>query len=246
MTFITYLHSTLKRPVMEHYTCATCPTRSLSPFHHLHGEEVEELCAHKRYGQFQKGDLLLEEGRNPRGVYCIQSGRVKMVHAGASGREHIVRFLTDGDLIGYRALLAGEPLTVSAVAMDKTAACFVPADVLLGFFQSNGPFSMEMLKQTCHELAEASRIMSSLAQKSVRERTAEFFLMLQARFGKDEQGCVAIDLKRSEWAELVGTATESLIRLLAELEDDGYIARVGKRFQIKDPHGLAEMARLED
>lgn len=231
---------------MDTFTCATCATRSLSPFQHLQGDEVDELCAHKRFGQFQKGELLLEEGRTPRGVYCIQSGRVKMVHAGASGREHIVRFLTDGDLLGYRALLAGEPLSVSAVAMDKTAACFVPAEVLLGFFKTNGPFSLEMLKLTCHELAEASRIMSSLAQKSVRERTAEFFLMLQARFGTDDQGCLALDLKRSEWAELVGTATESLIRLLAELEDDGYIARVGKRFQIKDPHGLAEMARLED
>ena len=231
---------------MENFPCHTCPTRSLSPFRHLEGEEVEMLCTHKRYGSFKKGDVILEEGSNPRGVFCVQSGRIKLVHSNANGKEHIVRFASEGDLIGYRALIADEPLAVTAIAIDKSEACFVPAHVLLGFLEHNGPFSLELLRQSCHELSESSRIIISLAQKSVRERTAEIFLMLLARFGTDTEGCLALDLKRSEWAELIGTATESLIRLMAELEEFGYIERHGKRFKIINKPALAKMASLND
>ncbi len=62
----------------------------------------------------------------------------------------------------------------------------------------------------------------------------------------DAQGCIDIDLKRSEMADLVGTATESLIRLLPQFERDQLISRQGKRFKITQPKKLAQLAELVD
>ena len=227
-------------------TCANCPTRQKTAFRLLDGEQVETLCAVKRHGHIKKGEELFTEGQNVRGIYCVQDGHFKLTRHSASGRETIVRFASPGDFIGYRALLANEPISLSAVAIQDAHACFVPADVLLNFLEGNGPFSLELLRATCHELSEANQLLASLAQKTVKQRLAEVFLMLRAKFSEDAEGCIDIDLKRSEMADLVGTATESLIRLLTQFERDQLIARRGKRFRITEPKQLAVLAELID
>ncbi len=234
------------RSLMETIQCASCPTRQLSAFKHLPPEEVEVLCKHKRFNTMEKGEEILQEGTHPKGVYCVQEGHFKLVTHAANGKETIVRFASPGELIGYRALLAGEPLSVSAVSLKEASACFVPGDVLLGFLQHNGPFSMEILRETCHEISETNRILSSMAQKTVRERFAEILLMLRAKFGEDEHGAIAIDLKRSELADLVGTATESLIRLSSQFEKDGLIGREGKRLKVLNVSKLTRIAEIYD
>jgi CRP-like cAMP-binding protein len=226
--------------------CATCPTREKTAFRLLDGKQVETLCAFKRHGHIKKGEELFMEGQNVRGIYCVQNGHFKLTRHSQSGRETIVRFASPGDFIGYRALLANEPISLSAVAIQDAHACFVPADVLLNFLEGNGPFSLELLRATCHELSEANQLLASLAQKTVKQRLAEVFLMLRAKFNEDAQGCIDIDLKRSEMADLVGTATESLIRLLAQFERDQLISRQGKRFKITQPKKLAQLAELVD
>lgn len=228
------------------FHCSQCPTRQKSAFKSLHADEVEVLCAHKRYGEVAKGETLVHQGAYPKGVYCVQHGHFKMVRPSSSGKETIVRFAGPGELIGYRALLSKEPIGLQAVAIQDASACFVPASVLLGFLNANGPFSMDLLRNTCLELSEANRILSSLAQKSVKQRLAEVLLMLHATFHEDRDGCIDVDLKRSELADLVGTATESLIRLLAGFEKEQLISRDGKRFRISQPARLAHLAELSD
>ncbi len=226
--------------------CATCPTRQKTAFRLLDGAQVETLCALKRHGHIKKGDELFSEGQNVRGIYCVQDGHFKLTRHSASGRETIVRFASPGDFIGYRALLANEPISLSAVAIQDAHACFVPAELLLNFLEGNGPFSLELLRATCHELSEANQLLASLAQKSVKQRLAEVLLMLRAKFNTDPDGCIDIDLKRSEIADLVGTATESLIRLLTQFERDELISRQGKRFKINQAKKLAQLAELVD
>jgi CRP-like cAMP-binding protein len=226
--------------------CATCPTRQKTAFRLLDGEQVDTLCTFKRHGHIKKGEELFTEGQNVRGIYCVQDGHFKLTRHSASGRETIVRFASPGDFIGYRALLAHEPISLSAVAIQDAHACFVPADVLLNFLEGNGPFSLELLRATCHELSEANQLLASLAQKSVKQRLAEVLLMLRAKFSEDTDGCIDIDLKRSEIADLVGTATESLIRLLTQFERDELITRQGKRFKITQAKKLAQLAELVD
>lgn len=226
--------------------CASCPSRQLSVFKNLNPEEVEALCINKHFKSLDRGDEIIHEGQYLKGVYCVQSGHFKLIAHSSNGRDTIVRFASPGDLIGYRSLLADEPVTVSVIALEEASACYVPREVLLNFLKENGPFSFEILQSTCHELSEANKLLASLARKKVKERLAEVLLMLRAKFGEDEEGGIAIDLKRQELADLVGTATESLIRLLSQLEKDGIIERVGKRFKVLDVQELTHLAIITD
>ena len=89
-----------------------------------------------------------------------------------------------------------------------------------------------MLQKFAYELGESSNRITLLAQKTVRERLAEIFLILERRLGKDAEGYINITLTREEIANLIGTATESAIRLISEFKNDNLISVDGRNIKI--------------
>lgn len=110
----------------------------------------------------------------------------------------------------------------------------------------NPKFSLNLLHESCHELGEAGKMITSLAQKTVRQRLAEIFLVLRATFGEDDEGYLDLKLTREEIANMVGTATESAIRLISELRSEGAIHTAGRRIKIEDPATLRDLASVVD
>ena len=85
-----------------------------------------------------------------------------------------------------------------------------------------------------------------MAQKTTKQRLAEMLLWLKETFGLDEDNCIDVKLSREEIANMVGTATEAVIRLLAELKKENLIALEGKKIKMLDIHGLVMLADLID
>jgi CRP/FNR family transcriptional regulator len=86
-----------------------------------------------------------------------------------------------------------------------------------------------------------------LAQKPVRERLAEALLFIKETYGFEEDGkTIALKITREELANLVGTATETVIRLLAEFKSDSILELEGKKIKIASISKLVKTARLED
>jgi CRP-like cAMP-binding protein len=163
---------------------------------------------------------------------------------GTEGKEQIIKFITNGQLIGYRSLLSDEPISASATALEDTFACYILKSAFFKVIEDNPKFSLELLKLSCHELGEAGKMITSLAQKNVKERLAEILLILRATFGEDEDGYLDISLTREEIANMVGTATESVIRLISELKKEGYITSKGKRIALADKRALQQIASI--
>jgi len=193
---------------------------------------------------FRKGQVIMHEGARPQGVYCVHRGKIKLYTLGTEGKEQIIRFVTKGDLIGYRSILSDEPISASATALEDTHACYIPKSSFFKVIEDNPKFSLNLLQLSCHELGEAGKMITSLAQKSVKERLAEILLILRTTFGEDEEGYLDISLTREEIANMVGTATESVIRLISELRKDGFIDSKGKRIKVNDGSALREIASV--
>lgn len=226
--------------------CDTCVRLQLSAFKDLSGDELSELSTQKACTFFKKGQIIMSEGTRPSGIFCIHHGKVKLYRMGTEGKEQIIRFAKDGDLLGYRALLSSEQLSASIQALEDTTACFIPKNSLFSFAETNPKFSLNLLKMACHELGEANKMITDLAQKSVRERLAEVLLMLRSIFGEDEEGNIDISLTREEMANMVGTATESVIRLLSEFKDDHLIEIKGRKIHVVDKVKLARIGNVFD
>jgi CRP-like cAMP-binding protein len=147
-----------------------------------------------------------------------------------------------GELLGQRSMISDEPANLSAVALEDMEVCFIPKSEVLGFFNNNNQFSMNVMKTICGDLKESDDHMVSMAQKTVKERLAETLLYLEDTFGKNEDGSLHIQLSREELAGMIGTATESCIRLLSEFAKNGLVNLNGKRISILDKNKLKRMA----
>lgn len=138
-------------------------------------------------------------------------------------------------------MISDEPVNLTATALEDMEVCFIPKNEVMGFFNENNQFSMNVMKTICGDLKEADDHLVNMAQKSVKQRLAETLVDLYKTFGVDTDKSLKIKLSREEIAGMVGTATESCIRLLSELNKQGIIELSGKKIIIPDSNKLLKL-----
>ena len=203
-------------------------------FRKLTKDEIDVISYTKNCNTYNKGDIIYNEGTRVTGIYCINSGIIKHYKTGNDGKEQIIRFSKRGDIFGFRAILSGDSACTSTKVIEESSVCFIPAAHFIKLLKENSAFSMSVMKLSCTELGDANQYIIDIAQKNVRERLAEILLLLNNNFGINENGELNIFLTREELAGIVGTATESVIRLLSEFKKDKIIgsAKVKKIIRI--------------
>ncbi|MFV8359810.1 Crp/Fnr family transcriptional regulator [Flavobacterium sp. LS1P3] len=222
--------------------CEQCIVRQFSSLKALTKDELLKLSDCKTSHIIKKGEVIFEEGENVNGIYCIKYGVCKLTKLSANGKDHIVKLVTKGELLGQRSMISDEPVNLSAVALEDMQVCFIPKSEVMSFFDKNNQFSMNVMKTICGDLKEADDHMVNLAQKTVKERLAETLLHLHDTFGKNEDNSLKIQLSRDELASIIGTATESCIRLLSDFNKLGLIELTGKKIILKDIIALKKLA----
>lgn len=222
--------------------CEQCIVRQFSAINTLSKSELIQMANCKISYSIKKGDPIFNEGETTNGIYCIKDGVCKMTKLSSNGKNQIVKLLKPGELLGQRSMLSEEPANLSAIALEDMQVCFIPKKEILKFFNENNKFSMSLLKSVCGDLKIADDHMVSMAQKSVQKRLAESLLYLEETFGINDDGTLQIQLTREELAGLIGTATESCIRLLSDFNKNKLIELIEKRIKIIDKSKLKKIA----
>lgn len=213
-------------------------------FKSLSENELNSLNYEKSCSLVKKGTILYKEGSRLTGFYCIIKGIIKIYKTGHDDKEQIIRFAKQGDIIAYRSLLSQETASTSSKVIEDAIVCHVPYKTLLNLIEKNPAFSITLLRIVCAELKEANSYITDIAQKSVRERLAEILLLLKDSFELDAEKTIQISLTREELANMVGTATESIIRLLSEFNQSKVIELKGRKIKIINLPGLIRIANL--
>jgi CRP/FNR family transcriptional regulator, polysaccharide utilization system transcription regulator len=221
-----------------------CIGRTHPLFRHLTTEEMDCVLSEKNTIRYKRGANLYNEGNRINGFYCVSSGIIKIFKTGVDGKEQIIRFAKPGNILGFRSVVSNEPACTSAQAIEDSVTCYIPGDILISLIKSNGNFSIELMQLTCKELGEANSYITDIAQKTVRERLAEILVNLREEFGLDNESNLGITLTREELANIVGTATESVIRLLSEFKQGNLIELNGRKIKIINTNGLKKTANL--
>ena len=222
--------------------CEQCIVREFSSLKALSKDELLKISDCKTSHTIKKGDVIFEEGENVNGIFCIKDGICKLTKLSANGKDHIVKLVSKGELLGQRSMISDEPVNLSAVALEDMEVCFIPKTEVMGFFDKNNQFSMNVMRSICGDLKDADDHMVNLAQKTVKERLAETLLYLNETFGKNEDNSLKVQLSRDELASMIGTATESCIRLLSDFKKLDLIELNGKKIILKDISKLKKMA----
>jgi CRP-like cAMP-binding protein len=224
--------------------CDQCIVREFSSLKALNKDELIKLAECKTSYIIKKGESIFEEGDIVNGVYCVTTGACKLSKLSPNGKDQIIKLVKAGELLGQRSMISDEAANLSAVALEDMEVCFIPKSEVMNMFDSNNQFSMNMMKTICGDLKDADEHMISISQKTVKERLAETLVYLEVTFGKNEDGSLHIQLSREELAGMIGTATESCIRLLSDFNKNGWIELMGKKIVIKDIQKLKRIADI--
>lgn len=232
---------------LEQSDCSDCASRKDSLFCAVHANNLTAISQNKTCNIFKRGQVLFHEGNRPMGLFCVQKGKVKIYKTGVDGREQIVRLAKDGDWVGYRSLLGEENYSASAAAIEDSEVCFIDNRTFYEVLKSEDDLRWALIKRLSLELREAENYIADMSQKSVRERVAEVLLILRKKYGYDAQDkrLLSVSMTREELANFVGTATETFIRLLSDMKDEGVIELQGRRIRIMSEQKLLEIANLD-
>ncbi|RLD79086.1 MAG: Crp/Fnr family transcriptional regulator [Bacteroidetes bacterium] len=229
--------------MLQDLDCRKCIVRSSTCFSDLMPDDIGELVEKKISTVYKKGQTIFYEGMMPTGIYCLHSGKIKISKRGNDGKEQIVRFVLEGGLLGIRSLMGGRKYSASATTLEESVVCYIDQKTFFKLTTKYPHISQCVVTLICALLEEAEAKMTSLAQKPVRERLAEGLLILDELFN-GEGGCKAdeqehaLSLSREDLANLVGTATETVIRLLSDFKDEKFIEIEGRKIILMDKEGL--------
>lgn len=222
--------------------CEQCIVRQFNSLKHLSKEELLRMSSCKTSKIIKKGEILFEEGEHINGVFCIKDGICKVSKMSENGKNQIVNIIKRGDLIGERSLISDEVSNLNAVALHDMEVCFIPKSEIIKDLERNSNFTMDILKNMAATLKNADNLIVDMAQKSVKQRLAEALLNLQEKFGVTEEDTIDINLSREDIANIIGTATESVIRLLSDLKKKKIIIFKGKEISILEKKELEKIA----
>jgi len=198
--------------------------------------------------QFRKKQNIFTEGTYPAGIYFIKKGKVKKYKSLNGGKEQILYVCSEGELLGYAAFLSEEMYPDSAASLTDATIGFLSKDKLLKLLDQYDELSKMLMKNLSHEFGVLVNFIATFTQKTVRERVALTLLILQEKFKDniDENNEIQINLTRADFANIVGTAVATLVRLLHDFKEEKLIRTQGRKIIITNKIQLLEIADVAD
>tara|TARA_R110002124_G_scaffold174673_1_gene342490 strand:+ start:28875 stop:29567 length:693 start_codon:yes stop_codon:yes gene_type:complete len=206
--------------------------------------ECDRLTANKEILNFKAGTQIFKEGTEPKGIYRVLSGKVKKYTATNFGTDHIFYICGENEYLGYHAILSEEEYPDSATALLDCEVAFIPKNDFLNVVSTSHVLSQRLLKNLSHEFGVFLNATKILARYTVRERTAINLLILQRKFSVKES-LKEIEINREDLASMVGTAKESLVRMLKDFKEEKLISTKGRIIFIEDLEGLVKASNYK-
>jgi CRP-like cAMP-binding protein/CheY-like chemotaxis protein len=185
-------------------------------------QNIRAALENQKTRKFKKKDIIFREGDYASYSYLIKSGKVKTYKINTDGKEFIHDILVEGNFLGEKALIQDTDRTEFAMAMEETELALIPRQEFQELIFQNREVSGQFIRLLSQNLAERERELMDMAYNTVRKRTADTLVKLYNKY-KTETGTTSFKIARSDLAGMVGTAPESVIRILSEFKQDGLI-----------------------
>jgi len=225
-------------------SCLNCPVHVQRLFCDLSPAALANLDAISSSATYLRGAVLFVEGQEPRGVFIICNGRVKLTATAADGKSIIVRVAEAGEVVGLPGTISGQPYELSGEALEPIQANFVSRKEFLQFLRDQGEAALKVAQMLCdiyHEMAQEVRYLG--LSHSAAGKLARFLLDLQPIPSREPGGSfrATLTLTHEEIAGVIGCSRETVTRLFASFKRSGFLEVHGSSVVIKDKAGLEDI-----
>jgi CheY-like chemotaxis protein len=191
--------------------------------------------------QLSKKQPVYTEGKRPKFLYFLKKGKVKGWRTSEDGKEYITNLYSEGDFIGYHALLEDHSYDDTVEVLEESEVVMIPRDEFLAAVYNDMNIATKFIKLIAKNVKEKEDRLLNLAYGSLRKRVAKALLDIHNKFNKGSGNKTTIDVSRDDLAHFVGTATESLIRTLSDFKSEKLIEIKDGKVRIIEADKLANL-----
>lgn len=200
---------------------------------------LKDLCKENKVKWYKKKSEIFSEGDLPTQVFFIKSGNVKTCKAHPDGKELITNLYQENDFFGFEALLENRPYHDTAFALEDSELVTIPKNDFITLLHGQPDVSISFISILCKKVADKEAQLLHLAYNSVRQRTAEALL----KMWQLKKGSEPLSILRDDLAKIVGTASESVIRVLSDFRDEGLVEMEGTKIKVVQTSRLEQVVR---
>lgn len=172
---------------------------------------------------FKKKQVIYSKGNKPSALYYIAKGKVKVFKTNEDGKELITDLYAEGDFLGYNALLEDDVYTDFAEVLEDAELKLIPKKDFMLLISNDKQIAHKFIKILAKDITEKEERLLNIAYNSLRKRVANGLLQVEEKFKKDNNQSPKLEMTREDLAQVVGTATESLIRTLSDFKSEKLI-----------------------
>lgn len=213
--------------------CSTCKNSTCLIKKNYLSEKAKHHTDKKVTIACKKGQNFIIEGAPVHGLFFVYKGKAKVAKTGINGREQIVRFVGDGEIIGHRGFGGGQFYQINAVALEHTVLCNFSNDTMKSMLKEVPELTYDFMLFYADELNRSETKVKKFAQMTVREKVIDAILYINRKFGQSS-GFLNLQLSRKEIADFAGTTDEQVIRIISSLKKEGLLLAEGKKLGIVD------------
>jgi len=225
--------------------CMSCPVRGQHLFCNLSVQAAQRLNEIKSTAVYPKGAMLFIEGQQPRGVFVLCVGKVKLSTSSREGKTIITKISDDGDVLGLNAVISSMPYEVTAEMMEPGQANFIPRDSLMQFLKEFPEVAMRVAQQLSRNYYTAYDEIRTLGlAASPSEKFAKLLLSWSSKSAQEDGSAqVKLTLTHEEVAEIIGTTRETVSRLFSEFKKKQLMQLKGATLVIRSRFALEKIAQ---
>ena len=215
--------------------------RHVDLFRPLTPRDADALARSMSIRQFSPGEFIITAETQPEAVYLIRAGTVRLFHPGADGNETTIERLINGELFGVTRLLGRDPGGLLAQADSEVELCMVEGRRFLDVVSRWPASALELALRLGVRFREGDELLARTSATGARARLAAVVYRLAGDSESQPGGGLRLREvpKHSELASEIGATRETVTRMLARLERDGYIRRFGRQVVVPDLARLA-------
>jgi CheY-like chemotaxis protein len=200
---------------------------------------LQNITSNRPENTYKKKQVIYSRGNHPQKLFFLKQGKVKTYISNEDGKGLTIGLYTDGDFLGYTALLEGGTYKETAEAIDDCVISEIPIEAFDKILYHNKDATKKIICLMAKNIAEKEQQLLDIAYNSLRKRVANALITLLNKYRKNDVDVFSIQLSREDLANIAGTATESLIRTLSDFKSEKLIDISGSKISILNEKKLA-------
>lgn len=225
--------------------------KTLTPLQALQQQELfqgipekvlKAVLQHVVFQKKSKGQVIFQKGCASQELIFLIAGKAQIINFSEDGKEVGIHFIHPGDFVGELSVIDGQPRSATMLANAESILAYLPASIAKELFIHQPLITQRILQRLCHTVRQATQIRSVLAIN--RAHTRIYSLLFNA-VKRDANNQTTIDSLPNQhtMAVMANVSRETVSRALQVLLKEGIIQKDTKKFIVKDPIKLEQLAK---